>query len=254
MISDQKILDWSARKRSFAIPGRLRRLLPTLAFLFAAVVTLSGTVARTSAAPGGANPAPVSANRSCDPCPAVTTDRLNLRKGPGTSYKVIAVIPAETEVLVYAGQTNGFRQVEYGNLKGWARGDCLQSPDAPNWIGLAATDSRVNFRAGPGQDRPVLAVMPAYGILKVSDLVVDGYRYVASNGNLGWAYDDYLYHCAGVVATRALAIRAEPRAGSTYRGTIPAGESATAFMDGDNGYTLIVYGSKTGWVLGRYLS
>jgi uncharacterized protein YraI len=225
-----------------------------LAFVLAVIVTLTGTVSRTSAAPGTAGPAVATANRSCDPCPAITTDRLNLRKGPGTSYKVIVVIPANTEVLAYYNsEKNGYLKVEYGDATGWAHGDYLRSPDAPNWIGLAATETRLNFRQGPGKDRPVITVMPAYSIVKISDLVVDGYRYIAYNGTTGWAYNSYLVTGYEVVSTRKLAIRAEPRSTAAYLGALPAWASATAFI-GENGYSLILYDGKVGWVLQRYLS
>src|SRR5262245_24964880 len=137
--------------------------------LFGILLSTAAYVTGTNAAPAPNSPAASSANRSCDPCPVVTSDRVNLRTGPGTSYSVIVVVPANTEVLAYAGSSNGFRQVVYGQKTGWIHGDYLRSPNEPQWIGVAATNSRLNFREGPSSGAKVKAVMPAYSVVKISD-------------------------------------------------------------------------------------
>lgn len=222
--------------------------------LFGLLLSTAAYVTGTNAAPAPNVSAASSANRSCDPCPAITTDRVNLRKGPGTSYSVIVVVPANTEVLAYAGSTNGFRQVDYGQKSGWIHADYLSSPNEPQWIGLAATNTRLNFREGPSTGAKVKAVMPAYSIVKISNQVVDGYQYIAYNGTTGWAHVDYLVQGIDLVATRKLAIRAQPSATSTYLGAVPAWEHVIAFTNTQNGYVLVMYNSKVGWVLDRYLS
>jgi cell wall-associated NlpC family hydrolase len=52
---------------------------------------------------------------------ARTTANVNLRKGAGTSYSVLAVIPSGTTVtLVSPTPSNGFLNVEYNGMKGWS--------------------------------------------------------------------------------------------------------------------------------------
>jgi uncharacterized protein YgiM (DUF1202 family) len=217
-----------------------------LALLVVLGIFLSGT-ARIPAA--SATPA----LRSCDPCLVVTTDRVNLRTGPGKNYPVRTVLPANYELWAFAEVTNGYRQVIYGDTTSWVHGDYLRTPDAPQWYGLAATTSRLNFREGPGTSYKVKAVLPAYSIVKVSDEVVDGFRYVAYNGKVGWVSDAYLGHGFEATTTRKLALRAAPSKSATYLGAVPAWETVTAFNGGKNGYVLVLYNGNVGWVLVQYL-
>lgn len=50
-----------------------------------------------------------------------TTANVNLRKGPGASYSVVAVIPSGTELsVVTASPSNGFLNVKFNGLTGWS--------------------------------------------------------------------------------------------------------------------------------------
>ncbi len=51
---------------------------------------------------------------------ATTTDALNLRSGPATSYGVLAVIPRGGSVTLTGQVSNGFHGVSYGGKTGWA--------------------------------------------------------------------------------------------------------------------------------------
>jgi len=225
---------------------RWRAQLP-LALMVVLGILLSGNarIPAASAAP---------ALRSCDPCLVVTTDRVNFRVGPGTTYPVRTVIPANTEVWAFAGVTNGYREVIYGDVTGWVHGDYLSSPDEPQWYGVAATTSRLNFRDGPGTSYNVTAVLPAYSIVEVSDEVVNGFRYVAYNGKVGWVSDAYLGHGFEATTTRRLALRAAPSSTATYLGAVPAWATVTAFNGSKNGYILVLYNGNVGWILLQYVS
>lgn len=55
-----------------------------------------------------------------------TTAALNLRTGPGTQHEVIVTMPAGTVVtLVTAAPNNGFYNVKYASLTGWASAEFL---------------------------------------------------------------------------------------------------------------------------------
>lgn len=62
-----------------------------------------------------------------------TTDYLNLRSGPGTSYAVLEVIPVDgiVSVVNQAGPTNGFYNVLYKGKVGWSSGLYLKVPTPP---------------------------------------------------------------------------------------------------------------------------
>ena len=57
-----------------------------------------------------------------------TTGNLNLRKGAGTSFAVISVIPAGTEVtLIDAAASNGFLHIDWNGTQGWSSASYLQA-------------------------------------------------------------------------------------------------------------------------------
>lgn len=51
---------------------------------------------------------------------ARTTVNLNLRRGPGTGYAILATMPASSEVVRLGDTQNGFDRVRYRRLEGWA--------------------------------------------------------------------------------------------------------------------------------------
>src|SRR5687767_8686353 len=55
-----------------------------------------------------------------------TTADLNLRSGAGTNFDILTTMPKGSKVsVVKAAAENGFYQVKYTNLTGWASGQYL---------------------------------------------------------------------------------------------------------------------------------
>jgi hypothetical protein len=55
----------------------------------------------------------------------VFVSALNLRRGPGTSHPVIAAMPCGAPLTVVGGPSNGWYQVNYNGVTGWASGNFL---------------------------------------------------------------------------------------------------------------------------------
>ena len=65
--------------------------------------------------------------------PMVTTANLNLRKGPGTSYAIILVIPSGSTVKLLDGTPqNGFYNISYNGNAGWSSGAYLKASTTSN--------------------------------------------------------------------------------------------------------------------------
>lgn len=62
------------------------------------------------------------------PATLMTTDNVNLRAGPGTSYDVLSVIPMGTEVSANTQPEAGFLQVSVEGARGWMSAAYLESP------------------------------------------------------------------------------------------------------------------------------
>ncbi|MFQ5693529.1 MAG: SH3 domain-containing protein [Nitrospinota bacterium] len=60
------------------------------------------------------------------PARVAGASRLNLREGPGTDARIIAVLERGTDLCVL-GQTGEWRWVRQGDLVGWAHGAYLAS-------------------------------------------------------------------------------------------------------------------------------
>ena len=129
--------------------------------------------------------------RSCDPCPAYTTANLNLRAAPSLSAQVYLVIPNGAEVgRATSGDANGFAQVTYNGVTGWASTAYLRWPDAN--MSTATTTANLNLRAAPSTTAKVILVIPAGSKVQLTGHGSGNYAYVIYNGTSGYAASAYL--------------------------------------------------------------
>jgi hypothetical protein len=85
----------------------------------------------------------------------VTTDNLNLRTGPGTTYPVTLVIPAGARVSTVNRTTpaNGFYNIIYGKTVGWSSGLYLAVASLPSAHSLdTSVVSKIVEPPGSGRD------------------------------------------------------------------------------------------------------
>ena len=210
-------------------------------------------------------PQPASA-LSCGPCPATTTDRLNLREGPSLADDVLRVIPdgAELEWDPFQEETNGFVAVSYDGTDGWAHTDYLIL-----YPTFATTTDRLNLRDDASLSAEVLLVMPAQANVTVLSGPTNGFYAVQfDQRETGWAHGDYLDFGGDgavftpgdelVVATDALNLRAGPGLGEEVLTVLFTGDFLVV-QDGPesaDGYLWYEVDSDagTGWVAGAYLT
>lgn len=173
---------------------------------------------------GAAAPAPAPSEPSQPSNPGVgdtvvgtmrTTDRLNMRSGPGTSFGIITTLVNGATVEIMGNAENGFYPVRYGGNKGWMHGDWLSSqgagnpgppseapapnPNAPdpvgigdNVVGTMTVTVGLNLRTGPGTNYNVHVVMPGGVGVSVMGDPVNGFYPLTFHGTKGWASGDYL--------------------------------------------------------------
>jgi uncharacterized protein YgiM (DUF1202 family) len=211
------------------------------AFLLASAFVASGSVRNAEA-------------RSCDPCPVVTTDALNLRTGPSLNDTIIWVIPKDTELIAFNAQTNGFSQVEVDGLEGWAYRQYLISVDAPEASGTMYTTDYLNLRQGPSTNDAVLDVMLPLTAVEATDQLIDGFRFVYFDGRPGWAFDEYLSSGTSMTTTDYLNLRAEPNTSSTVFIVMPPDTTVQLTGDESNGFVSFTYNGVDGWAYRAYLA
>ena len=152
----------------------------TTGWTFGEYLTLTGDGGST---PGGTGAA------------SVNTDRLNLRSGPGTGYRVLRVMSQGETVMVVSGPSGGWYQVKYGSVTGWASGEYLAfggTPDTPTAATTATVDvDQLNLRSGASTNRRILAKMLQGETVKILTSSGEWYQ-VDYHGQQGWAFGSYL--------------------------------------------------------------
>ncbi|MDQ4045613.1 MAG: SH3 domain-containing protein, partial [Chloroflexota bacterium] len=126
---------------------------------------------------------------------AVTTDNLNLRAGPATSFRVLTLIPKGAKVVLTGETRNGFRSVSWEGSTGWAHGDWLVPEGAsppPVSTTTAVTKDRLNLRTGPDTTYTVLVVIPEGATVTLTGQSNNGFLSVSWQGYTGWAFEAFL--------------------------------------------------------------
>lgn len=148
----------------------------------------------------------------------VVDGRLNQRRGPGTTYAVITVLPNGAVVEVMGGAQSGFLPVRYNGVKGWASSTYLRtgggttptptpsptlppaSPPttgAPVPVGTTVTDTKVttaaiNVRSGPATTYGLVTTLPPGTKVDIMGSARGAYLPVRWARFTGWAVSDRL--------------------------------------------------------------
>ena len=197
---------------------------------------------------------------------AETTDRVNLRSGPGTTFAVLTVVPNGGIVTLTGQSSNGFRSVTWGAYTGWISATYLDlggetpPPTTPPVETNAVTTDNLNLRTGPGVTFGVIAVMPRGSRVVLTGQLSNGYRSVSWNGHNGWAADDWLAPEGTTpvpeettTTTDRLNLRTAPNTSSTVLTVIPAGATVSLTGQSSNGFRSVRYGGISGWAFEAYL-
>ena len=120
---------------------------------------------------------------------ARTTSNVNFRKGPGSNFAVIKVVPKGTWVEITATVQNGFRKVVVNSTVGWIADAFLGGDDS----GAFVTTAKVNLRSGASTSYSVKLVLPSGAtVIDYDDDIVNGFRHVEYMGITGWVSNAYL--------------------------------------------------------------
>ncbi len=164
-----------------------------------------------------------------------SSDGLNLRGGPGTSFAVLAVMPAGAVVTISGnGTPDNWLPVQYNGQVGWADGDYLSvtagtpvPPVAP--VAMSATvqpSDGLNLRSGPGSNFGVLVVLAGGSSVTVTGAAQNNWDPVSVNGSSGWVNATYV-SASGSSSQAAPTITANS-SGSTSGASVTASAGTSA--------------------------
>ncbi|MGL5641936.1 MAG: SH3 domain-containing protein [Paraclostridium sp.] len=133
----------------------------------------------------------------------VTGNKVNFRKGPGTSYSVINSLSRGTKVE-FISESNGWSKINYNGTIGYMSSSYLGNIDSNGGDNNGGntednavksdkqvTGSRVNFRKGPGTSYSVITSLgkgTKVGFISESN----GWAKINYNGNIGYMSSSYL--------------------------------------------------------------
>ena len=123
-----------------------------------------------------------------------TTDNLNMRSGPSTSYSVITKIPAGTSVKVISS-SNGWDYVEYDGQKGYCSNSYLVATNEVPTVKKITTDN-LNFRTGPSTSNSIISTIPKNTVVDVIS-TSNGWSKIKYNGKEGYVAASYLANYTG---------------------------------------------------------
>lgn len=193
---------------------------------------------------------------------------LNLREGPGTNFRVLAVIPAGASVTGSTELSNGYRKVTYNGVVGWAvsggltEGSDGGAGDPGNIVSQARTTDALNFRAGPSTLDDVLFVIPAGTTIDLFAQSENGFRRATYRSTVGWAFAEFLSTggplppptpVGTAVTTDALNLRAGASSGAQVLLVIPAGATVSLGTELTNGYRAVTYNGTSGFAFATFL-
>ncbi|MGI5864064.1 MAG: SH3 domain-containing protein [Myxococcales bacterium] len=130
------------------------------------------------------------------------TANVNMRKGAGTGYGVILVVPkgATVTTVERTSPSNGFYKIKYNGKTGWSHGNyytLVSTPSGSTSGSLAVGTSlrataNVNLRSGASTSYSVLRVVPnGATVVTVSAEQSNGYYKIRYDGTVGWSYGTY---------------------------------------------------------------
>lgn len=207
-----------------------------------------------------------------------TTDNLNMRTGPATSFTRILTIP-KGSIVPATESENGWTKVTYSGKTGWSINDYLvevatvpaPTPEPVNNGQVMVTTANLNFRTGPGTSYSSMGLIPM-GTSVTINSSSNGWFNVNYSGKTGWCSGSYLVAAPNapatpteptppvtppasisMITTEDLNMRTGPSTTYAKITTIPNGTSVTVTETASNGWKKVTYGTFTGWCHPDYL-
>ena len=207
---------------------------------------------------------------------AVTTEALNVRKGPSTSTSVVTVLSKGAAVSLTGTTSGNWLQITMGGRTLWVSGSYISRSSAPTTTvalpkatGQARATADLMIRTAPGMSFTNLGDIPAGTVLSLTGPVQGNTSQVIWDGALRWVNNRYLAAVASSTpqvqaptapkvtgyryATAALNIRTAPTGDATLL-EVPAGTKLAVTGTNSNGRAQVVYQGAVRWVTAAYIS
>ncbi|WP_026927838.1 SH3 domain-containing protein [Granulicoccus phenolivorans] len=240
----------------------LRRIRTTAAF------GSSIAVVAVTAAIGGVV---VADNAFADPFSVTANGGLNVRSGPGSTYRVLGTVGTGAKVDSTGAAQNGWIPITYQGQQGWVSQQYLKA-DGSGALQVTAgrtfATTAVNVRSGASLNDSVIAVIQAGTEVQPTGVSSNGYTQINYNGQRRWVSSQYvsqpgpaedplpsgLTYTGTATATADLMIRSGSGADAQDVRSVPAGYELQLTGVTENGRSQVVFDHELRWVTSQYLS
>jgi uncharacterized protein YgiM (DUF1202 family) len=200
----------------------------------------------------------------------ITTTALNLRTGPGLSYRVIKVLKERTKVTMTGKTARGWAQLVNGKSTGWSSMQHLASATSgrPAIIGKRMATADLDIRTTSGANSKTVAEVKKGTALSVTGAIQDDRAQIIYKGAIRWVTARHLTKLASnlpslpklpkITGTRFATSELNIR--STYSDkyrlitVVPRGTRLGITGVVKNGRMQIICEKAARWVTAKYLS
>jgi uncharacterized protein YgiM (DUF1202 family) len=200
----------------------------------------------------------------------IATTALNLRTGPGLTYKVIRVLAEGTRMTTTGKTARGFAEVLSGRSRGWAAIQYLASSRSglPAVIGTRVATADLDIRTSSGSDARTVAEVKKGTRLAVTGATQNGRAQIVFRKAVRWVTAKYLANptvsqpappklpkITGTrYATTTLDVRSTYADRYTLIAEVPRGTALKITGVVRNGRMQIIYANAARWVTAKYLA
>jgi uncharacterized protein YgiM (DUF1202 family) len=200
----------------------------------------------------------------------ITTTALNLRSGPGLSYRVIKVLKAGTKVTMTGKTARGWAQLVNGRSTGWSSMQYLASSTTgrPAIIGKRVATADLDIRTTSGADAKTVAEVKKGTALSVTGAIQNGRAQIIYKNAIRWVTAKYLTNLKSSLPTppklpkitRTRYATATLNIRSTYADKykliteVPRGTKLKITGVVKNGRMQIIFEKAVRWATAKYLS
>ncbi len=200
----------------------------------------------------------------------VTTTALNLRTGPGLSYRVIKVLRGGARVTMTGKTARGWAELVNGRSTGWSSMQYLVSSmyGRPAIIGKRVATADLDIRTTSGSNPRTVTEVKNGTALSVTGAIQNGRAQIIYNGHIRWVTARYLTKLTSNLpspprlpkiigtryATATLNIRSTYAARYRLITEVPRGTELKITGVVKNGAMQIIFDKAVRWVTAKYLS
>ena len=201
---------------------------------------------------------------------ATATTGVNIRSGPGTSYKIIGGLAEGQSITAIGKPDNGWVGVSFNGTTAYVSAQYLDlngqvdssTPVTIYTQGNKVASTTLNVRNGPSLNSKIIGYTSDGQSVSLTGKQSRGFAEVLYGGERAWVSAEYLISSVNGlptdtgsrVATTDLMIRTTDDASFKIITTVPKGTTLKITGATSNGYAQVVYDNAIRWVSAQYLA